>query len=398
MLEQGRGARAALDPRAGSSSSSTSATTSRSRATSSACAATRSRSSRPTRSGRCASSSSATRSSGCARSTRSPVRSSRSSISSRCSPRRTTSPTRSASRRRSPASRPSSPSGSPSSRASSKLLEAQRLRMRTTYDLEMLREVGSCSGVENYSMHLDGRGPAPAAVHAARLLPRRLARAWSTSRTSRSRSCTGSSRATVRARTRWSSTGSGCRRRWTTGRCGSRSSSSSVNQVVFLSATPGQYEREISTQIVEQIVRPTGLIDPEVIVKPTKGQIDDLVARDQRAHRSRSARARHDAHEEDVGGPHRLPARAGHPGALPALRDRHARAHRDPAVVAARRVRRARRHQPAAGGPRPPRGVARRDPRRRQGRVPSLGDVAHPDHRPRRAQRRRSGDHVRRPA
>ena len=51
-----------------------------------------------------------------------------------------------------------------------------------------------------------------------------------------------------------------------------------VNQVVFLSATPGAYEREISTQIVEQVVRPTGLIDPEVIVKPTKGQIDDLVA------------------------------------------------------------------------------------------------------------------------
>src|SRR5207244_13485903 len=51
-----------------------------------------------------------------------------------------------------------------------------------------------------------------------------------------------------------------------------------VNQVVFLSATPGQYEREISTQVVEQVVRPTGLIDPEVIVKPSKGQIDDLVA------------------------------------------------------------------------------------------------------------------------
>ena len=116
--------------------------------------------------------------------------------------------------------------GSPSSRASSKLLEAQRLRMRTTYDLEMLREVGSCSGVENYSMHLDGRVAASAAVHAARLLPRRLAAASSTSRTSRSRSCTASSRVTVRGRRRWSSTGSGCRRRWTTGRCASRSSPS----------------------------------------------------------------------------------------------------------------------------------------------------------------------------
>ena len=91
--------------------------------------------------------------------------------------------------------------------------------------------------------------------------------------------------------------------------------------------------------------------------------------RDQRPRRDRSARARHDAHEEDVGGPHRLPPRARHPRALPALRDRHARAHRDPALAAARRVRRARRHQPAAGRARPARGVAGRDPRRRQGRA-----------------------------
>ena len=64
-----------------------------------------------------------------------------------------------------------------------KLLEAQRLRMRTTYDLEMLREIGVCSGIENYSRHLDGRCAGPDAVHAARLLPRRLPRACSTSRT-----------------------------------------------------------------------------------------------------------------------------------------------------------------------------------------------------------------------
>ena len=83
-----------------------------------------------------------------------------------------------------------------------------------------------------------------------------------------------------------------------------------VNQVVFLSATPSPYEREISTQVVEQVVRPTGLIDPEVIVKPTKGQIDDLVAEINGPHRRRSAGARHHAHQEDVGGPHRLPARA----------------------------------------------------------------------------------------
>ena len=64
-----------------------------------------------------------------------------------------------------------------SSRAQGKLLEAERLRMRTTYDLEMLREVGFCAGIENYSRHIDGRAPGERAVHAARLLPRRLPRA-----------------------------------------------------------------------------------------------------------------------------------------------------------------------------------------------------------------------------
>ena len=170
-----------------------------------------------------------------------------------------------------------------------------------------------------------------------------------------------------------------------------------VNQVVFLSATPGAYELELSTQVVEQIVRPTGLIDPEIIVRPTKGQIDDLVAEIRERAEADQRDPRHDAHEEDVGRPHRLPARARHPGPLSALGDRHARAHRDPAVAAARRVRRARRHQPAAGGSRPARGLARRDPRRRQGRLPALGHVADPDDRPCGAQRRRPGRDVRRP-
>ena len=129
-----------------------------------------------------------------------------------------------------------------------------------------------------------------------------------------------------------------------------------VNQVVFLSATPGQYEREISTQIVEQVVRPTGLIDPEVIVKPTKGQIDDLVAEinlrteaDQRVLVTTLTKKMSEDLTDYL-------LELGHPRALPALRDRHARAHRDPAFAAARRVRRARRHQPAARGPRPSRG------------------------------------------
>ena len=86
-----------------------------------------------------------------------------------------------------------------------------------------------------------------------------------------------SSRATAAARTCSSTTGSASRRPATTGRCKFEEVLERINQCVFLSATPGPYELRVSDQVVEQIVRPTGLVDPEVIVKPTKGQIDDLM-------------------------------------------------------------------------------------------------------------------------
>ena len=94
----------------------------------------------------------------------------------------------------------------------------------------------------------------------------------------------------------------------------------------------------------------------------------------------------------------RVPARDRHQGALPALRDRDAGTHRDPARPAPRRVRRAGRHQPAARGPGPAGGLAGRHPRRRQGGLPARRDEPHPDHRPRRPQRERQGHHVRRHA
>ena len=169
-----------------------------------------------------------------------------------------------------------------------------------------------------------------------------------------------------------------------------------INQCVFMSATPGDYELRVSQQVVEQIVRPTGLVDPEVDRQADEGP-------DRRPHRERQRpghrgrpRARHHADQEDGRGPHRVPARAGAARALPALQHRHDPAHRDPARPAARRVRRARRHQPAPRGPRPARGLAGGDPRRRQGGLPALGDVADPDDRPRGPQRRRSGRDVRR--
>ena len=97
-----------------------------------------------------------------------------------------------------------------------------------------------------------------------------------------------------------------------------------IGQTVYLSATPGPYELgRADGDVVEQIIRPTGLVDPEIVVKPTKGQIDDLVHEIRlRAEQGRAGPGHH-ADQEDVRGPHRLPARARHPGPLPALRGRH---------------------------------------------------------------------------
>jgi len=158
-----------------------------------------------------------------------------------------------------------------------KLLEAQRLRMRTTYDLEMLREVGSCAGVENYSMHLDGRTRHQPPYTLLDYFPDDWLCVLDESHV-----------AVPQLHGQYEGDHS---RKVTLIDHGFRLPSAEdnrplrfeefgtrVNQVVFLSATPGDYEREVSSTIVEQVVRPTGLIDPEVIVKPTKGQIDDLVA------------------------------------------------------------------------------------------------------------------------
>src|SRR5438477_1343809 len=158
-----------------------------------------------------------------------------------------------------------------------KLLEAQRLRMRTSYDLEMLREVGSCSGVENYSMHLDGRQRHQPPYTLLDYFPDdwlcivdeshvAIPQLHGQFEGDRSRKDT-----LVEHGFRLPSAMDNRPLRF-------EEFTERVNQVVFMSATPSAYEREMSKQIVEQVVRPTGLIEPEVIVKPTKGQIDDLVA------------------------------------------------------------------------------------------------------------------------
>jgi excinuclease ABC subunit B len=158
-----------------------------------------------------------------------------------------------------------------------KLLEAQRLRMRTTYDLEMMREIGVCSGIENYSRHLDGRSPGQRPFTLLDYFPRDFLCVIDESHVTvpqlhgqfegdRSRKET-----LVEHGFRLPSAMDNRPLRF-------EEFTEVVNQVVFLSATPSPYELEVSTQVAEQIVRPTGLIDPEVFVRPTRGQIDDLVA------------------------------------------------------------------------------------------------------------------------
>ncbi|HEY3210814.1 MAG TPA: excinuclease ABC subunit UvrB [Actinomycetota bacterium] len=160
--------------------------------------------------------------------------------------------------------------------AENKLLEAQRLRMRTNYDLEMLREVGFCSGIENYSRHLDGRAPGEAPYTLLDYFPED----WL---------CVIDESHVTVPQLHGMYEGDMSRKQ-TLVEFGFRLPSAldnrplrfeefteKVQQVVFMSATPGPYELRVSEQVVEQIVRPTGLIDPEVEVRPTKGQVDDLI-------------------------------------------------------------------------------------------------------------------------
>ncbi|ROO84042.1 excinuclease ABC subunit B [Actinocorallia herbida] len=158
-----------------------------------------------------------------------------------------------------------------------KLLEAQRLRMRTTYDLEMLRQIGSCSGIENYSRHMDGReaGTAPNTLldffpddfllvvdESHQTIPQ--IGAMYEGDASRKRQL-------VDHGFRLPSALDNRPLKW-------EEFLERIGQTVYLSATPGPYELgRVKGDVVEQVIRPTGLVDPQIVVKPTKGQIDDLV-------------------------------------------------------------------------------------------------------------------------
>ncbi len=157
-----------------------------------------------------------------------------------------------------------------------KLLEAQRLRMRTNYDLEMMREIGFCSGIENYSRHIDGRAPGEAPHTLLDYFPDDYL-------------CIVDESHVTNPQIGGMYEGDMSRKRVLVehgfrlpSACDNRPLTfeefrKRVPQTLHVSATPGPFERRVAQTVVEQVIRPTGLIDPEVIVRPTKGQIDDLI-------------------------------------------------------------------------------------------------------------------------
>ncbi|MEV0605518.1 excinuclease ABC subunit UvrB [Polymorphospora rubra] len=158
-----------------------------------------------------------------------------------------------------------------------KLLEAQRLRMRTTYDVEMMRQVGSCSGIENYSMHIDGRLPGSPPHCLLDYFPDDFLTVVDESHVSIPQiggmfeGDASRKRVLIEHGFRLPSAQDNRPLRFD-------EFLERVGQMVFLSATPGPWELEqVQGEVVEQVIRPTGLVDPEVVVKPTKGQIDDLI-------------------------------------------------------------------------------------------------------------------------
>jgi len=158
-----------------------------------------------------------------------------------------------------------------------KLLEAQRLRMRTTYDIEMMRQVGSCAGIENYSRHIDGREPGSPPNTLLDYFPEDFLLVIDESHVTVPQIGAMYEGDVSRKRTlvehgfRLPSAIDNRPLTW-------EEFCDRIGQTIYLSATPGPYElQRTGGDVVEQVIRPTGLVDPEVVVKPTKGQIDDLL-------------------------------------------------------------------------------------------------------------------------
>jgi len=161
--------------------------------------------------------------------------------------------------------------------AQGKLLEAQRIKMRTTFDIEMMQQVGFCSGIENYSRFIDGREPGSAPNCLLDYFPEDFLLVIDESHVSVPQIGAMFEGDASRKRTlvehgfRLPSAMDNRPLRW-------NEFEERIGQVVYLSATPGPYElKQVEGEVVEQVIRPTGLVDPEIVIKPTKGQVDDLI-------------------------------------------------------------------------------------------------------------------------
>ena len=157
-----------------------------------------------------------------------------------------------------------------------RLLEAQRLRQRTTYDLEMMRELGYCSGIENYSRYFDGREPGQAPFTLLDYFPKDFIVFIDESHVTVPQIGAmyngdfARKRALVDFGFRLTSAFDNRPLKF-------REFEEKTNQLIYVSATPGRYEMERAQQVVEQIIRPTGLVDPEIVLRPATGQVDDLI-------------------------------------------------------------------------------------------------------------------------
>ena len=276
-----------------------------------------------------------------------------------------------------------------------KPLEAERIEQRTRYDIEMLREVGYCSGIENYSRHMDRRAPGSPPWVLLDYFPPDFLLVMDESHMSI-------------PQVRGMSSGDRSRKQ-TLVDYGFRLPSAldnrpltfeefegHVGQTIYTSATPGPYEMQRANRVVQQIIRPTGILDPELEVRPALGQVDDLLA-EIRARLERGERTLVTTltkrMAEDLA---EYLAELGikvHYLHSEVLDDR---ASRDPARPAAGQIRRGGGDQPPARGLGPAGSLAGGDPRRGQGRLPALRHLADPDDRPGGAPRAGQGDHVRR--
>ncbi len=157
-----------------------------------------------------------------------------------------------------------------------KLIEAQRIMQRTNYDIEMMREVGFCSGIENYSRHISGRAPGSAPFTLMDYFPEDFLLVIDESHVTipQVRAMYAGDRSRKEALVEY---GFRLPSAYDNRPLNFEEFEERINQVIFVSATPAQYEKDHSAQIVEQVIRPTGLVDPKITVKGAKNQIDDLV-------------------------------------------------------------------------------------------------------------------------